>query len=580
MALYASKGYNVPRGGGAAGMGSFEEAENLSAYYNDDDAQFSDFGGEGADGESAYSRSSYGSSSFASSRTSAASTTVSSQLKIRGPGKAKGSNGFFDSFLDAIAETSAKPVEASASDQARLQDYWHNYDIAKSLKPKLLPDEDFERAQTILYSFRISYAKLKKREIKVAKEQAIQHFYALKIQCAARLRFARTVRRRREALKEREEDAQVKYVAFKAKLVQGINLKYCDAKAKQMKDCTIKVNLAEPKLLAVTGPKLSKPVKFELMFLYKVHSGWGTATLKELPREVRPSKETTLSLEGKTTLDFGTVGSNEDAKYDREEFSMCFKRLAQEMNSPASIYRDAKGNRVRVVKSVFEPLSGVTLTSAKDNKVALSGKNIASLYKIQHRFTRHKQKIVKNDKARKGKAATTPGNDKASHANNDNNGGKGGKGKGGKGGKKDAYEEVAPRASGLSDLSLMTDEAEYADDPSRWAKNSKGKGQGLGQTTTVQSEEEEAAAAKAAILKRRQQGGGGRKDGGGDNSDGSDDYDSEDDEDYDSEEDDDDSDEEDGFDDQATYTDYTESRVGVDGRNSLLEDSDESEADE
>jgi hypothetical protein len=35
MALYASKGYATP-GGGGDGMGSFEEAENLSAYYNDD----------------------------------------------------------------------------------------------------------------------------------------------------------------------------------------------------------------------------------------------------------------------------------------------------------------------------------------------------------------------------------------------------------------------------------------------------------------------------------------------------------------------------------------------------------------
>jgi len=35
MALYASKGYATP-GGGGDGMGSFEEADNLSAYYNDD----------------------------------------------------------------------------------------------------------------------------------------------------------------------------------------------------------------------------------------------------------------------------------------------------------------------------------------------------------------------------------------------------------------------------------------------------------------------------------------------------------------------------------------------------------------
>jgi hypothetical protein len=48
---------------------------------------------------------------------------------------------------------------------------------------------------------------------------------------------------------------------------------------------------------------------------------------------------------------------------------MCFQRLQDEINSPSSIYRDAHGNRVRVVGSVFQPLASVVLKGAKDNPV-------------------------------------------------------------------------------------------------------------------------------------------------------------------------------------------------------------------
>jgi hypothetical protein len=118
-------------------------------------------------------------------------------------------------------------VEASASEVGSIQDYWHNYDIHKSLRPKLLPDEDFTRAQTLLYAFRIHYAKSKKQEIKQAKEQAIQHHYAWKIQQAVRQKFARAARRAKELDRERENDELKRYNAFKRKLLEGIEFKVC-----------------------------------------------------------------------------------------------------------------------------------------------------------------------------------------------------------------------------------------------------------------------------------------------------------------------------------------------------------------
>lgn len=118
-------------------------------------------------------------------------------------------------------------MEASVDEVGSIHDYWHNYDIHKSLRPKLLPDEDFTRAETLLYAFRIHYAKAKKYEIKLANEQAIQHHYAFMIQCALRQKFARAKRRAKELEREREADEHKRYNAFKRKLLEGIEFKVC-----------------------------------------------------------------------------------------------------------------------------------------------------------------------------------------------------------------------------------------------------------------------------------------------------------------------------------------------------------------
>jgi len=67
---------------------------------------------------------------------------------------------------------------------------------------------------------------------------------------------------------------------------------------------------------------------------------------------------------------------------------MCFSRLQDEINSPASIYRDAHGNRVRVVGSVFQPLASVVLKGAKDNPVRGLGWGVASKKKNEKRKSR------------------------------------------------------------------------------------------------------------------------------------------------------------------------------------------------
>jgi len=185
------------------------------------DAKYSDYGGA----LSAESSEPYG-TSFASSQLSGAATTVSTELRIK-PKSSRPS--FFGEVLERILEPGGgfvPQVPVTEGQVTNIHDYWHNYDIHKSLRPKLLPDEDFSRAQVLLYAFRISFAKVKKREIKAAKEQAIQQYYALKVQCAARQRFARTVRRRKEAEKERDEEEKRKYNAFKARLLEGIPFRY------------------------------------------------------------------------------------------------------------------------------------------------------------------------------------------------------------------------------------------------------------------------------------------------------------------------------------------------------------------
>jgi hypothetical protein len=329
-----------------------------------------------------------------------------------------------------------------------------------------------------------------------------------------------------------------KYNAFKRRLLEGLEVLFLDAKSGEAKDATLSVDLKEPKFLVIRGPKLQATLKFDLMFLYKVHTGWSTPSLKAFPRDAKPPKDITLSLEGKITVDLATKGTIDDARYAREEYAMCFRRLMLEMNSSESIYRDASGNRVRVLASVFAPLPAVVLTSAKDNQVKLAGKNLASLYKIQHKFTRHKQKIDKGQAARSAAAsaaaaaALTAASAQAA-------------------GRATDAHEVESRPSAMSDLSLMTDEADFALDPSRWGKQTAPKRFDF-------SAEEEAEAAKRAVMARRAQGAKYGGQGAAYNDD---------------DDDDDDDDDEEEFDDQATYTEYTETKE--DGRGDLLDDSDD-----
>lgn len=84
-------------------------------------------------------------------------------------------------------------------------------------------------------------------------------------------------------------------------------------------------------------------------------------------------------------------------------------------------------------------------------------------------FSKHKQKIVKNDKARKttpvpgataaGAAGAGAGGSGKGAGGGGGKGMGGGKGQGGMGFKKD-FVEMEPRPSALSNLSLMTDEEE------------------------------------------------------------------------------------------------------------------------
>jgi len=509
------------------------------------------------------------SSSF-SSKLSGAPSTTSTDLRIRPPG-AKQRGSFLESMMESILETQLAPPELSTASVGDIHDYWHNYDIHKSLRPKLLPDEDFSRAQVLLYAFRISYAKIKKREIKAAKEQAIQVYYALKVQCAARQRAARTVRKRKEVEKERDTEERRKYNAFKQRLMEGIPLRIVDLKKHVLHECVAMVEPKEPKFLVVKGPKIPKAIKFDLMFLFKVHTGWTSKTIKEVPRELRGPKETSLSLEGKTVIDFVCPGTAEDAKYDREEFAMCFRHLLEEMNSAESIYRDAHGNRVRVLNSVFMPLSSVVLKGAKDNPVKLAGKNMASLYKIQHRFSKHKANIAKGNKGREAeKVKAEAGKTKVPVMM-----------AGGTVGV-DSRFEVESRPSTLSNLSLMSDELDYAEDPARWAKNSKKVG-GIGERLAAREAaaaalemseleaEREAEKARQAITARRAKKPSLASTG---------EYDEDSDATADDDDDDDDdevtlSDEsDDELDDQASYTEYTETRE-EDGNKELLESDDE-----
>jgi hypothetical protein len=44
-----------------------------------------------------------------------------------------------------------------------------------------------------------------------------------------------------------------------------------ELKAFEQKDCIAYVDLKEPKFLIVKGPKIKKALKFDLMFLFRVH---------------------------------------------------------------------------------------------------------------------------------------------------------------------------------------------------------------------------------------------------------------------------------------------------------------------
>jgi hypothetical protein len=123
-----------------------------------------------------------------------------------------------------------------------------------------------------------------------------------------------------------------------------------ELKAFEQKDCIAYVDLKEPKFLIVKGPKIKKALKFDLMFLFRVHQvlfliyffskntflnsinrqhgscalssrssaapaqGWTSPVMKEAPRDNRPPKDLVLSLEGKSCVDLVCVGATEDAK--------------------------------------------------------------------------------------------------------------------------------------------------------------------------------------------------------------------------------------------------------------------------
>lgn len=94
----------------------------------------------------------------------------------------------------------------------------------------------------------------------------------------------------------------------------SFHTQYHDSRSKTFKDVTAKVDINKPKILCLRGPKLHSKVKFELPFLFKVHTGWTASSIKNVPRELRSPKEISLSLEGKTTINLACRGIIEDAK--------------------------------------------------------------------------------------------------------------------------------------------------------------------------------------------------------------------------------------------------------------------------
>ena len=107
----------------------------------------------------------------------------------------------------------------------------------------------------------------------------------------------------------------------------------------------IYVEKEEAKFLVVK-PSKGKLIKFDLMFLFKIHRGWKSRTCKLVPKLERGPKDVSFSLEGKDIVDLVCKAETmEDAIYDCEEMCMCFELLQREMNSKDSVYRDAAGNR-------------------------------------------------------------------------------------------------------------------------------------------------------------------------------------------------------------------------------------------
>ena len=93
-------------------------------------------------------------------------------------------------------------------------------------------------------------------------------------------------------------------------------------------------------------PSKGKLIKFDLMFLFKIHRGWKSRTCKLVPKLERGPKDVSFSLEGKDIVDLVCKAETmEDAIYDCEEMCMCFELIQREMNSKDSVYRDAAGNR-------------------------------------------------------------------------------------------------------------------------------------------------------------------------------------------------------------------------------------------
>jgi len=69
-------------------------------------------------------------------------------------------------------------------------------------------------------------------------------------------------------------------------------------KAFEQKDCIAYVDLKDPKFLVVKGPKIKKAVKFDLMFLFRVHQVFFFFFLCWLWKQKERSTKNSLSVNG------------------------------------------------------------------------------------------------------------------------------------------------------------------------------------------------------------------------------------------------------------------------------------------